>query len=70
MSTPYERLMDEAIPTRPEPPPPRPPWTVEQQLQHRLDLLEALDDWHWDEDARAEERRHLRVIDHTDPTAA
>lgn len=63
--TPLERLLEEAIPVRPTPPPaPRSQWTAAQQLQHRADLLEALDDWAWNEEQRDEERRHLRLIDH------
>jgi hypothetical protein len=65
MSTAYERLMAEAIPVRPTPPPPSSPWSAAQQLQHRADLLEALDDWTWDEERRDEQRRHLRLIDQT-----
>lgn len=42
--TPYERLMQEAIPTRPTRPPTE-PWTPEEQAQHRADLLAALDGW-------------------------
>ncbi|MFJ8345090.1 hypothetical protein ACIQ9J_01680 [Streptomyces sp. NPDC094153] len=75
----YERLLDEAIPTRPAPvpkpdqPPPRAPgpWTPEEQARHLADMLAALDGWTWDEDERAEERRHLRLItDDTDTNAA
>ena len=71
--TPYERLMAEAIPVRP-PPAPKPteqkttaePWTPEEQAQHRAELMEALDGWHWDDDTRASERRHLRIVRQAD----
>lgn len=68
----YERLMAEAIPTGtfghaipPPPPDPRPirPWTPEEQARHVADLLAALDGWVWDEDERADQRRHLRAVD-------
>jgi len=58
--------MAEEIPTRPTPPALNSTWTAAQQLQHRTDLLEALDGWVWDETERAEQRRHLRVVDETD----
>ncbi|MGW0577333.1 hypothetical protein ACWD25_15450 [Streptomyces sp. NPDC002920] len=69
--TPLERLLAESIPTgtfghAPPPPPPEPrpirPWTPEEQAQHRADLLTALDGWVWDEDERADQRRHLRAV--------
>jgi hypothetical protein len=53
----YERLLAEAIPTRPEPADPRPTWTPTQQAAHQTALLEALDGWHWQDDPR-----HLRLI--------
>jgi hypothetical protein len=64
--------MHEAIPVRPEPYEPSSQWTAAQQLQHRADLLEALNGWAWNEEQRDEERRHLRLIDdqHTDTSAA
>jgi hypothetical protein len=61
----YERLLLEAIPTRPAPAlktTPKPaaePWTPEEQAQHRADLDEALDGWTYDEPSR----RHLRLVD-------
>lgn len=72
---PLERLLLEAIPTRPAPatkPATKPaaePWTPDEQAQHRRDLDAALDGWHWDEDPR-----HLRLIrqadaDHERPAA-
>ncbi|MBP5870890.1 hypothetical protein QBB33_34890 [Streptomyces scabiei] len=68
MSTPYERLMAEGIPTRPPPAqlgPRRVPaghqWTPAEQAQHWADLCEAIADWRWDEDPR-----HLRLIRQTD----
>lgn len=72
--TPLERLLLEAIPTRPAPalkPAPKPaaePWTPEEQAQHRADLDEALDGWTYDEPRR----RHLRLVDtnHTERPAA
>ncbi|MFL4904641.1 hypothetical protein ACJ6WF_16005 [Streptomyces sp. MMS24-I2-30] len=36
--TPYERLLAEAIPTRPPAKPPGEPWTPEEQAQHLADL--------------------------------
>ncbi|MFJ1869931.1 hypothetical protein [Streptomyces chartreusis] len=71
MSTPYERLMQEAIPTRPPAKPPHEPWTPEEQAQHVADLLEALADWKSPDprDIRKRER-HLRIVptdqSHTD----
>jgi hypothetical protein len=61
--TPYERLMQEAIPVRPAAPEKPAPWTPEEQAQHRADLLEALDGWEWDREQRRAERRHLRLVD-------
>ena len=72
MTTPYERLIAEELPTGtfghalpPPEPPPRPitPWTPEEQAQHLADLLAALDGWVWDEEDRAETRRQLRLVD-------
>jgi hypothetical protein len=64
--TPYERLLQEGVPTRPElppPPGPRPPWTPEQQAEHRADLLEALHGWHWEDDpSLSATRRRLRLV--------
>lgn len=65
--TPLERLMAEDIPVRPAPPPPPGPWTPEQQAQHRAELLEALHDWHWQDDTRVGKRRqHLRLVRQAD----
>ena len=71
MSTPYERLMAEALPTGPFAPalPPRQqktrlrPWTPQEQAQHVTDLLAALDGWQ-DPSERAEQKRvrHLRLV--------
>lgn len=65
MSTPYERLMAEDIPTRP-PPAPKPapePWTPEEQARHWTDLQQAIRDWHWKDDTSlSSKRRHLRLI--------
>ncbi|MGW1158450.1 hypothetical protein ACWD5Q_06655 [Streptomyces sp. NPDC002513] len=36
--TPYERLLAEAIPTRPPAKPPHDPWTPDEQAQHLADL--------------------------------
>ena len=75
MTTPYERLIAEELPTGtfghalpPPEPPPRPitPWTPEEQAQHLADLLAALDGWVWDEEDRAETRRQLRLVEHDD----
>lgn len=64
--TPYERLMAEAIPTRPTPPPspcPPRPWTAEEQAQHWNELGEAITDWHWADDTRVGRRRaHLQLV--------
>jgi hypothetical protein len=68
MTTPYQRLIAEEIPTGtfghtlpPQPqetqPRPIPKWTPEEQAQHVADLLEAIDGWHDTTDPR-----HLRVI--------
>ncbi|WP_405634409.1 hypothetical protein OHB53_09525 [Streptomyces sp. NBC_00056] len=77
MTTPHERLAAEeiptgtfghALPTRPaeRPTRPGPAWTPEEQAEHCTELLAALDGWDWDQEARATERRHLRLI--TDET--
>jgi hypothetical protein len=55
----YERLLAEAIPTRPAPADPRPAWTPEQQAAHVAALLEALDDWTYHRDRRP----HLHLVD-------
>lgn len=75
--TPYERLMQEAIPTRPPPKPPYEPWTPEEQAQHVTDLLEALNGWHSNDerDIRKRDRdrrRHLHLVQphQTHPDAA
>lgn len=61
--TPYERLMQEAIPTRPPAKPAHEPWTPEEQAQHRADLNAAIADWHWHDDTSVgQRRRHLRLI--------
>jgi len=57
--SPYERLMSEAIPTRPAPADPRPVWTAAQQAEHVRALLEALDGWTYHRDTR---RPHLRLV--------
>jgi hypothetical protein len=61
MTSPYERLMAEAIPVRPTPPEPgtSSPWTPEQQAQHWADLAEALDGWTYNRDKR---RPRLRLV--------
>jgi hypothetical protein len=70
----YERLLAEEWPTRlapPPPPGPRPPWTPEQQAQHRADLLEALRTWHWEDDpSLSTKRRHLRLVRRGEAQAA
>ncbi|MFF7142307.1 hypothetical protein ACFZB5_13795 [Streptomyces nodosus] len=70
----YERLLAEAIPTRPAPPPDRPrprepgPWTPEEQARHLADLLAALDGWTYRE---ADPETTLRLVtDDTDTGAA
>jgi hypothetical protein len=72
--TPLERLLLEAIPTRPASalkPAPKPaaePWTPEEQAQHRADLDEALDGWTYGREQRRD-GRHLWLVD-TDDQAA
>ncbi|MFM9635913.1 hypothetical protein [Streptomyces turgidiscabies] len=61
--TPFERLMQEAIPQRPAAPDKPAPWTPEEQAQHRADLAAALDGWEWDREQRRTQRRHLRLVD-------
>jgi len=67
VSTPYERLMQEAIPVRPDPAPGH-TWTPEEQAQHRAELLTAINGWHWHDETRIsrKHRRHLRVVDDTE----
>jgi len=63
--TPMERLMQEAIPTRPTPAPkpPHEPWTPEEQARHWAELGEAIADWHWHDDTRVGQRRqHLQLL--------
>ena len=57
--SPLERLLQEAIPTRPapRPKPAHEPWTPEEQAQHWNDLGEAIHDWHWDDDTSLSKRR-------------
>lgn len=63
MSTPYERLMQEAIPTRPPAKPPHEPWTPEEQAQHLAALLEALNGWKSPDPSDIRKRqRHLHLI--------
>jgi hypothetical protein len=67
VSTPYERLLAETIPTRPTPADPRPAWTAAQQAQHWADLCEAIADWRWEGDTSlSAKRRHLRLLRQTD----
>lgn len=61
MTTPYERLMAEAIPVRPPAKPPNEPWTPEEQAQHVADLLEALDGWHSQDPRDIRKRRQQRA---------
>jgi hypothetical protein len=75
VSTPYERLLAEEIPTgtfgHATPPPPGPrPWTAIEQAEHRRTLDEALDGWEWNRDERRTERRHLRLVDTQPDTRA
>ncbi|MFF0790397.1 hypothetical protein [Streptomyces spiralis] len=68
MSTPFERLMAEAIPTRPpaapkpEQPPPREPghWTPEEQDTHWAELCQAIG-------VTNERRPTLRLITEPEP---
>lgn len=62
--TPLERLLQEEIPVRPTPATSRTPWTPQEQAAHRADLLNAIDDWHWDRPTRP----HLRLIHPDTPT--
>jgi len=68
--SPLERLLAEAIPTRPAPPPkpgPLRPWTAEEQARHWADLNDAIADWHWHDDTRVgKRRRHLRLLREAD----
>ncbi|MGW2844402.1 hypothetical protein [Streptomyces sp. NPDC001274] len=50
--SPLERLINESIPTGTYGEADHHPWTPAEQLQHRLDLEEALDGWHWADDPR------------------
>lgn len=84
MTSPHERLAAEALPTGtfghalpPRPADahvwPGPTWSTTAQAQHRTDLLTAINGWVWDDDQRADERRHLRLVDtktETDTNAA
>lgn len=67
--TPYERLMAEAIPTRPPAPEPGAAWTPEEQAEHVADLLNALNGWTYNRSTRP----RLHLVDHqphTDTAAA
>jgi hypothetical protein len=74
MTTPYERLMQEAIPTRPPAKPPHEPWTPEEQAKHLADLLTGIKGWQDPSKTaqrdRDRHRPHLRLIQpnqtHTD----
>jgi hypothetical protein len=76
MTTPYQRLMQEAIPTRPPAKPPHEPWTPEEQAKHVADLLAALKDWRdpsptaQRDRERDRHRRHLRLISNSQQTDA
>lgn len=62
----YERLMQEAIPTRPTRPSTA-PWTPEEQADHRTALLDALSGWQWRQDpSLSAKRRHLRLVRQAD----
>ncbi|MFE1192889.1 hypothetical protein ACFW6E_08820 [Streptomyces olivaceoviridis] len=43
--SPLDRLLQEAIPTRPPTKPPTEPWTPEEQARHWHDLGLALNGW-------------------------
>ncbi|MGD6750959.1 hypothetical protein [Streptomyces sp. BH105] len=82
MTSPHERLAAEALPTGtfghalpPRPAErhthPGPTWSATEQAQHRADLLAAIDTWVWNEETRADQRRHLHLINtQTDTNAA
>ncbi|MFZ3569933.1 hypothetical protein ACOKM5_23285 [Streptomyces sp. BH097] len=72
--TPHDRLAAEEVPTgtfghaRPPRPAdarvrPGPTWSATEQAQHCADLLAAIDGWVWGDNRRADERRHLRLIE-------
>lgn len=61
MSTPLERLLAEAIPTRPEPAPTRSTWTRQQQNAHWAELCEVAGT----PGAKRPTRPALRLITHT-----
>ena len=64
--TPWERLMQEAIPVRPAPKPADEPWTPAEQAQHLAELEAAIADWHSTDQRDTRKRvRHLRVVDDT-----
>lgn len=76
MTTPYDRLMAEEIPTgtfgHAEPPRPGPrPWTAIEQAEHHATLTAAINSWEWNRDERRTDRCHLRLINtQTDTQAA
>ncbi|MGW0495073.1 hypothetical protein ACWD0Z_06420 [Streptomyces sp. NPDC003007] len=80
MTTPYQRLMAEAIPTgtfgHPRPPKPHDePWTADEQAQHLATLAAALKDWQnpaqaAQRDRDRDRRPHLHLIRTDQPDAA
>lgn len=81
MTSPYERLLSEELPTGtfghalpPPEPEPRPitPWTAEEQAAHVAGLLDGINGWTYHEPEP--EIPHLRLVDdqteHTDTDAA
>lgn len=64
--TPWERLMQEAIPVRPAPKPADEPWTPAEQARHLAELEAAIAGWHSPDRRDTRKRvRHLRAVNDT-----